>query len=153
MLLVSFFDSKGLIHREYLCNWMVNAAIFVQILGRLHTALGNRRPSIKYFLHMDNAPVHTAQITCLHLLFSRLHTLPHPPYLLDLVLSNFWFHNRVKKALRGRRCQSLDDLEQAADEEIGIISSEEFKHCILNFWPVQWAQCVHHDSAYLEGMD
>ncbi len=152
-LLISFFDSKGLIHREFLRNRTVNAPVFIQILGHLHCALRTKRPRVKYLLHMDNASPHTAQDTRLHLLFRGLRTLPHPPYLPDLAPSDFWFFNRVKRHLKGCRFRNLDELEDAADNVIANIPSEEFKHCILESWPVRWTRCVQHDGAYFEGME
>lgn len=152
-LLISFFDSKGIIHREYLHNRTVNSLVFVQILGRLYTAMRTKRPRQRFYLHMDNASAHTARPTRLHLLFNGVRTLPHPPYSPDLAPNDFWFYHRLKKSLKGRRFRNLDELEAAADQEMGNIPSQEFKHCILHSWPVRWARCVHHDRGYFEGMD
>ncbi len=150
-MLISFFDSKGVVHREYLRNRTVNSQLFVQILGCLQTAMRTKRPRIRYYLHMDNASSHTARPTRLALLFRGIRTLPHPPYSPDLVPNNFWFYNRLKKALKGRRFRDLDQLETAAD--VGNIPSEEFRHCILESWPKRWECCVLLDGAYFEGME
>ncbi len=152
-MLISFFDSKGLIHREYLRNRTVNTALFIQILGHLHNALRVKRPCVKYLLHMDNASPHTSRDTRLHLLFRGLRTLPHPPYSPDLAPNDFWFYHRVKKTLKGRRFRNLDELEEAADQAIGQIPSKEYRHCMLHSWPVRWTRCVHHNGAYFEGID
>ncbi len=61
VLLVSFFDQKGVIHREFLCNTNVNQQIFIGILQRLHQSIRMKRPKLwkKWWLHMDNASPHT----------------------------------------------------------------------------------------------
>ncbi len=152
-MLISFFDSKGIVHQEYLCNRTVNSQVFVQILGCLEIAMRTKRPRQRYYLHMDNASSHTARPTRLALLYRGIRTIPHPPYSPDLAPNDFWFYDRIKRGLKGRRFHNLDQLEAAADMEMGNIPSEEFEHCILKSWPVRWAWCILHNRAYFEGMD
>ncbi len=150
-MLISFFDSKGVVHCEYLRNRTVNSQLFVQILGHLQTAMRTKRPRMRLYLHMDNASSHTARPTKLALLFRGIRTLPHPPYSPDLAPNDFWFYDRLKRALKGRRFRDLDQLEAAADIEMGNIPSQEFKHCIMQSWPKHWERCVLCDGAYFEG--
>ncbi len=115
VLLVTFFDHKGMVHYEMLRNQTVTSAVFIGILGRLHQALRCRRPRMRHswILHMDNASAHTARPTCLHLLFTGVKTLPHPPRSPDLAPNDYWFFPRLKQGLKGRHFASLDLLEQA----------------------------------------
>ncbi len=57
VLLVMFFDHKGMVYFEMLRNQTMTSAVFVQVLGRLHQALRIRRPHPRHpwILHMDNA--------------------------------------------------------------------------------------------------
>ncbi len=101
---------------------------------------------------MDNASPHTSRDTRLHLLFSGVHVLEHPPYSPDLAPSDFWLYPRLKKGLKGRWFPSLDDLETAVDTEIGGISSAEYTECFTHKWPMRWARCVFRDGDYFEGL-
>lgn len=60
VLLISFFDWRGMVHHEYLRNRTVNTTRFLGILSRLQTSLNIRRPRRRNQLHMDNATPHNA---------------------------------------------------------------------------------------------
>ncbi len=93
VLLISFFDHQGVVHREFLRNTTVNAAIFVAILRRFRTSLRIRRPRMyrSYWLHMDNASPHTALPTRNYLLQTGTQVVPHPPYSPDMAPNDFFF--------------------------------------------------------------
>ncbi len=151
-MLITFCDWRGMIHHEFVRGHTINAAAFIQILGRLHAALRRKRPRRRYYLHMDNASPHTAHDTRLHLLFTGTCCLEHPLYSLDLAPSDFWLFPRIKHGLKGWRFQSLDALEAAVDHEISLIPSEEYRDCFTHRWPMRWARCVFKDGDYFEGL-
>ncbi len=154
VLLVSFFDQRGLIYREFLRNTNVNQAVFISILQRLRRQIRIKRPKIfkNWWLHMDNAPAHMGGNTVNYLLLTGTQVLKHPPYSPDLAPSDFWFYPRLKKPLRGVRFGSLDELERAVDVVVAAIPSHEYKHCITVTWPKRWARCVDAQGAYFEGL-
>ncbi len=154
VLLVSFFDMKGLIHREFLRNTNVNQTVFVGILQCMREALRVKRPKIwrNWWLHMDNASPHTGTMMTNYLILTGTRVLKHPPYSPDLAPSDFWFFRNLKKPLRGIQFPSLDALEEAVDEVISNIPSHDFKHCISVLWPRRWAWCVDAQGAYFEGL-
>ncbi len=66
-LLILFFDSKGVIHHEYVPEGQtVNSTFYVQVLDGLCKHIARVRPEIrrdrKFFLLHDNAHPHTAAI-------------------------------------------------------------------------------------------
>ncbi len=137
VMLVSFFDSKGLIYREFVRRPMtINQIIFRQIFTRFDIAFQNRRGPRgqvrgRMFIHMDNASAHTTGLTGQHLRNLGWTALPHPAYSPYLAPSNFWFFPCLKRGLRGHRFATIPELEEAVDLEIANIASEEFKDCIL----------------------
>jgi [histone H3]-lysine36 N-dimethyltransferase SETMAR len=64
MMVMAFFDSKGLIYTHYVPKGTsVNANYIVGVLGRFLKALKQKRPimaAADWWFHWDNAPVHTA---------------------------------------------------------------------------------------------
>ncbi len=65
LLMVPFFDQKGLVHVEFLRNGTVNKFIFKAMIQQAWMALRTRRSLLwrgrQYLkLHMDNASSHTA---------------------------------------------------------------------------------------------
>ncbi len=152
VMLVSF-DMRGMIHMEFF-HRTITAEIFVEVLQRFRTSVLNSR-GIKYLkdcsLHMDNASPHTAFETRKYLIQAGQKVVQHPPYSPDLAPSDFWLYPRLKKNLRGKRYDNLNYLKEAVRKEVGNISSEEFRDCIVNTWPRRWARCVHENGVYFEG--
>ncbi len=154
LLLVSFFNHKGMVHWEYLCGTL-SSDQFVIILSHLHHAISRKRGKkmLKNFtLHMDNASPHTSLPTRTFLIQSGTKVMVHPPYSPDLAPSDFWFYPRLKRPLRGKRYPNLAALEDAVDDCIADISSFEFEQCIQTMWPKRWARCVNSEGMYFEGL-
>ncbi len=159
VMLVSFFDSTGLVYREFVRHpATVNQLRFRQIITRFDIAHENRRPGAQgitrgcRFLHMDNAPSHTAALTLTHLHNLGWTLLPHPAYSPDLAPSDYWFFPRLKQGLKGRRFATVAELEEAVDTEIGNITAEEYCLCMLSKWPRRWQKCLAQQGSYFEGV-
>ncbi len=154
VLLITFFDYQGLIYREFLRNRTVTSIIFVEILKRFRRSLRIRRPCLfhNYWLHMDNASPHTAVPTKNFLLQTGTQVLPHPPYSPDLVPNDFFFYPRVKHNIKGVRYDTLEELQDAVDESIGLIPARDYHECICIQWPKSWARCVNSAGTYFEGL-
>ena len=154
LLLVSFFDHKGMVHWEYV-RGTLSSAQFIIILSHLRHAISRKRGNKKlkkFTLHMDNASPHTSLLTRTFLIQSGTKVMVHPPYSPDLAPSDFWFFPRLKRPLRGKRFPNLAALEEAVDECIADILSFEFEQCIQKMWPKRWARCVNSEGMYFEGL-
>ncbi len=152
VMLVTFFDFLGMIHFEFLCGGTVDTATFLQILGHFRQALRMKRPRQTRLLHMDNAPAHGARDTRLHLLMTGQRVVDHPPLSPDMSPCDFWLFGRIKKPLRGKQFASLDALENAVSNQIGLIPAAEYRHTMLMSWPMRWACCVNANGDYFEGL-
>ena len=65
VMLIAFFDQKGLVHHEFMPDGQtVNQTFYKQVLDRLHRRVRRcRRARLAertWLLHHDNAPAHTA---------------------------------------------------------------------------------------------
>ncbi len=100
-----FFDAKGVIYMNYVPKGeTVNAEYIKKALARFLNVFKSKRPimaSQKWFLHWDNAPVHTAATVQEYLAAKGIKTLRHPPYLSDLAPADFFLFPRVKIKLAG----------------------------------------------------
>ena len=153
IMLVAFFDYRGMVHFEFIRGGTVDTATFIQILGRFKEALRLKRPHLTHLLHMDNAPAHGSRDTKLHLLLTGQRTLANPALSPDLSPSDFWLFGKLKKPLRGHRFPSLDALQTAVANQIGLITAAEYRDAILRQWPMRWARCVHANGDYFEGLE
>ncbi len=157
VMLVTFFDSKGLVYREFVRRpRTVNQITFRQIITRFDIAFQNRHPYRSvggcHFIHMDNVPAHIAGLTRQHLTNLGWTVLPHPACSPDLAPNDFWYYPRLKAGIKGRRFDNLDDLEQAVDEQIGSITAQEYEQCMLVKWPSRWRKCLTQQGRYFEGV-
>ncbi len=156
VMLVSFYDSKGMVYYEYVQRpQTVNQQVFRAIFRRFDAAHNRRRPHStvqgRKFLHMDNAPTHKATLTLAltqQLGWSRL---PQPACSPDLAPSDFWLFHRLKRNLRGVCFPSLDHLKEAVSEEIAQITALEYHHSIMISWPKRWRCYLQEQGNYFEG--
>ncbi len=83
---------------------IVNTKYIVEVLGNIMKIFKKKRPIIavgEWFLHWDNAPVHTAYIVTDWLAVRRVQLLQHLPYSRDLAPADFFLFPKVKKELAG----------------------------------------------------
>ncbi len=64
----------------------------------LHSQLGLKG---EWFLHWDNAPVHTVMVILEFLAKKRIKLLSHPPYSPDLTPADYFLFPKLKKELAG----------------------------------------------------
>ena len=151
VMLVAFFDFRGMVHFEFLRGGTVDTPTFLGILSYFREALRVKRPRQTRLLHMDNAPAHGARDTKLHLLLTGQRTVPHPALSPDLAPSDYWLFPHIKLPLRGRQFPSLDALEDEVTHQIGLIPAAEYRETIFKKWPKCWACCMHRNGDYFEG--
>ncbi len=152
VLMIAFFDYKGMVYHEFLRNQTVDTPTFIQVLTHYKRALSHRRPHVHRVIHMDNAPTHNSRDTKLHLLFTGQKRLQHPALSPDLAPCDFWLFPCLKRQLRGRMYPSLDALEAAITNQIAQIPEAEYREAILQKWPLHWGRCVHKHGDYFEGL-
>ncbi len=103
---ILFFDSKGVIHHEYVLEVQtVNATFYIQVLYRLCKRTARVRPEMwrdwKFFLLHDNARLHTAAIVQQFLAKEGVAPLSHAPYSPDLSSSDYFAFPKLKLKLKG----------------------------------------------------
>ena len=109
-MLIIFFDSKGIVHKEFLPpGQTVNQTFYLQVLEclqnrvmRIHHEIANM-----WFLHHDNVPSHTSFAMREFLAQLNITTLPHPPYSPDLAPCDFFLFPKLKTHLKGHKFGQL----------------------------------------------
>ena len=155
-MIVSFFDSKGMIYYEYVtCPQTVNQQVFHAIFRRFDAAHTRRRPHStvhgQKFLHLDNALAHKATLTLALIDQLGWSRLPQPSYSPDLAPSDFWLNNRLKRNLKGVRFANLDALKEAVSDKIALIPALEYRHSLMVSWPKRWHCCLQEQGNFFEG--
>ena len=94
VMLITFFDQKGIVHHEFAPEGeTVNQHFYQQVLIRLHNRVRCRRRELwsdkSWLLHHDNAPAHKAISVRQFLVKKQITALDHPPYFPDIAPCDF----------------------------------------------------------------
>ncbi|UYV70266.1 hypothetical protein LAZ67_7002326 [Cordylochernes scorpioides] len=85
-------------------------------------AIGLKRPDLwrtkNWLLHHDNAPAHTSLLVRDFLAKNNTLMMPQPPYSLDLAPCDFFLFPKLKRPMKGRRYNTLDEIKTASKEKL-----------------------------------
>ncbi len=153
IMLVAFFDIDGIVHHEFV-KGTIKSEVYVQILMNLRDSIRTRRPerwrNHDWVLVDDNASSYTSDETMEFLRQVRMKKGPHPAYSPDLAPCDFFLFSTLKRTLRGRRFDTLDDLQEVVTETLESIPKQAFVDC-FDKWQHRWEKCVLSDGNYFEG--
>jgi len=113
-MLIAFFDIDGLVHQYVPRGQMVHKEFYKTVLQCLCDAVRRHLPekwrSSNWILHHDNAPAHRAVTTNEFLVKHNVSSLPDPPYFPDLAACDFFLSPQLKKTMKGRRFNYLEEI-------------------------------------------
>ena len=118
-MLVCFYDSKGIIHHEFVLKGQtVTGSFYLSVLERLWKRIRRVRPEYSapgsWFLLHDNAPVHRAVAVQEFLARKQVCVLHHPPYSPDLSPCDYFLFPKLKLPLKGLL---FEDVQSSCDIE------------------------------------
>lgn len=151
-MLVAFFDARGIVHSEFVPpGQTVNAAYYLEVLKRLKRKVTSKRSAIKddWKLHHDNAPSHTAFLVTNYLARIHLGVVPQPPYSPDLSPPDFFLFPRLKRALKGKRWDSIEDIQENVVAALKDIPKEAYEDA-FRAWKTRLQKCIDAGGAYFE---
>ena len=76
-----------------------------------------------------------------------IQTATHEP---DLVPCNFWLFPKLKSPLKGKRFQSVDEIQENTMGQLMAIPTKDFSECFEQ-WKRCWENCVSSQGAHFEG--
>ncbi len=155
VMLVIFWDAKGIVHHEFVPQRQgVNKDYYLEVMRTLRERIRRRRTVMwrrnSFWIHHDGAPAHQADNVVNFLENTGSHLLPHPPYSPDLAPSDSFLFARLKKNLWGHIFQDIAELQRRVDQEIGLITVEEFNHAMTDSWSKRLQKCVDANGDYFE---
>ena len=125
-MLIVFFDTEGVIHREFVPKGQkVSAEFYMGVLDRLLKRVRRVRmakfQSNEWFLLHDNAA-----IVKKFLANRNVAVLHHPPYSSDLAPADYFLFPKLEFSLKGRHFQTLEEIQCAVTRELNNISKTAF---------------------------
>ena len=126
-MLIAFFDIDGLVRHEYVPRgWTVSKEFYRTVLQCLRNAVCRHRPekwrSVNRLLHHDDAPAHRAVTTSEFLAKHNIPLLPHPPYSPDLAPCDFFSFPQLKKTMKGRWFDYMEEIQANATRQLTAIT-------------------------------
>jgi len=82
--------------------------------------------SVDWFLHHDNAPVHTALSVQQFLANNNMTVTNHPPYSPDLAPCDIFLFLRMKRRMNGKHFADVCEVKKKTLKVLKNISNEEF---------------------------
>jgi hypothetical protein len=116
-MLIIFFDSHGIVHKEFVPEGKtVNAEFYKGVMNRLLKGIQRVRPAAfcarDFFLLHDNAPAHKAAICCQFLTPKNVTTFYHPPYSPDLSPPDYFLFPKLKINLKGLHFADVTQIQK-----------------------------------------
>ncbi|UYV70795.1 hypothetical protein LAZ67_8000653 [Cordylochernes scorpioides] len=129
-MIIVFFDIRGIVHCESVPQGQtVNSAFYLEVLRRLKRRIARVRTDIKdtVKLHHDNATSHTAFIITNFLARSNTPVIPHPPYSPDLAPCDLFLFPRLKREMKGKHWETVENTQHHVTTFLRSIPVEEFQ--------------------------
>jgi transposase len=76
--------------------------------------------------------------------------VPHPPYSPDLAPADFFLFPKLKSTLKGRRFQTIEEIQENAIRELRAITGSAFQEAFQQ-WKKCWEWCIDSRGDYFEG--
>jgi histone-lysine N-methyltransferase SETMAR len=102
----------------------------------------------EWWLHWDNAPVHTAATVTDFLAAKGVKTVPHPPYSPDLAPADFFLFLKVKAELAGQTL-TQETFKKSWEGVVRSIAKEDFAAAFRR-WMERCEKCIRVGSNYVE---
>ncbi|EGI61317.1 FLJ37770-like protein [Acromyrmex echinatior] len=93
----------------------------------------------------DNAPSHTAFIVANYLARSNTPVIPQPPYSPDLASCDFFLFPRLKRELKGKHWESVENIQKHVTTFLRDIPVEEFQRT-FQAWQTRLRKCIDSEE-------
>jgi histone-lysine N-methyltransferase SETMAR len=152
-MMICFFDSNGLEHKEFLSpGQTINQQFYIEVLERLRKRIVRVRPDIAntWILHHDNTPCHRAFSVTQFSTSKNITVLPQPPYSPDMSPYDFFLFSRIKQVIKKTHFDSVKDIQTSVTRVLQELTVNDFQKSYEN-WKKHWTQCIAAQREYFEG--
>ena len=132
-LLITFYDSKGIIHKEFVpLGKTFNAVYYLTVMKRLLARIRRVRPEYResesWRLLHDNALSHRSTLVTDFFIKNHILSLNHSPYSPDLAPSDFYlFGKLMHSAMKGKRYKDVEHIQTATTSILKMILANDLK--------------------------
>jgi hypothetical protein len=151
---VCFYDSKGIIHHEFVPEGQtVNGSFYLSVLERLWKRIRRDRheytaPGSWLLLH-DNAPVHWAVAVQGFLARKQACVLNNPPSSPNLSPCDYFLFPKLKLPSKGRLFEDVQDIQAAVTSSLRAIPQEDVQRSFQSLLD-RATHCIDAEGMYFE---
>jgi len=153
-MLIAFFDSDSIIHKEFVpAGQTMNSAFYEKVLKWLLRRIHRVRPGLhragQWMLLHDNALAHC--VIRVHQFLAQ-HGIPvlDPPYSPDLAPVNFFLFPRLKSIMKGARFTDVAAIQERVTVVLRTIPTEAFADSFQKLYE-RYQKCVVKNGNYFKG--
>ena len=81
---------------------------------------------------------------------NNMTVVPHPPYSPNLAPSDFFLFPKLKMKHKGRRFQTLEEIQVESQAVLNTLRDNDFQECFKN-WQSRRDRCQASEGDYFEG--
>jgi len=115
----------------------VNKEFYLNVMKRLGAAVRRKRPEAwtnnTWMLHHYNAPAHATLLVREFLTKHETTVVALPPYSPDLAPAAFFLFPKLKSSLKGRRFQTVEEIEENSIRDLRAIPQNTFQDAFQNW--------------------
>jgi len=153
-MLVCFYDSKGIIHHEFVpVGQTATGGFYLSVLEHLWKRICHVQPEYSapgsWFLLHNNAPVHQA-VAVQEFLAEKQVCMLHPlPYSPDLSPCDYFLFSKLKLPLKGRLFEDVQDIQAAVTSSLWAIPQEDVQRYFQSLLD-RATRCIDAEGIYSE---
>jgi hypothetical protein len=130
-LLIIFFDSQGVVHKEFVPEGKtVNAEFYKGVKGRFLKHIQHFCPvafcSQDFFLLHDNVPTHKAASVCQFFPQKKCYNPLSTPALCRFICARFFSVLKLKMKIKGLHFADVAEIQEAVTDELKKFQKEQF---------------------------
>ena len=114
-----------------------NKELYLNVMKRLRAAVRRKKPEAwtinTWMLHHDNAPAHASLLIREFLKKHETTVVPQPDYSPDLAPADFFLLLKLKSSLKGRRFQTVEEIEENSIRDLRAIPQNTFLDALQNW--------------------
>ena len=153
-MLICFYDSKGIVHKEFVpTGQTVNAIFYLGVLKSLLHRIRRIQPEYReggsWSLLHGNAPSHRSTLVTDFLTRNRILTINHSPYSPDMAPCDFYLFGKLHLSMKGKRFASVEAIQKACTDILKDIPVNDLEHSFEKLL-YRAKQCIEAGGDYYE---
>uniref|UniRef100_A0A034VCE1 Mariner Mos1 transposase n=1 Tax=Bactrocera dorsalis TaxID=27457 RepID=A0A034VCE1_BACDO len=149
-MLICFYDSKGIVHKEFVPPGQnVNAVFYLKLLKRLVRRIRRVRPEYSEDESWRLLWSHRSTLVTDYLTKNHILTINHSPYSPDMAPCDFFLFGKMHLPMKGKRYADVEAVQKDCTDILAAIPADELKHS-FDMLLDRAKSCIEAEGDYFE---